>query len=217
MIEVLHFPSRIPPPSPVLKTHWNVLLRFLPDPFQFIIQSCHSVWLPQLMKCSNTPLDRLLNRFSIWKVILFAPTFRHVLQFTLLNLMSSEFQAYRPKVHINMYLRHVVITTQAADGWSYILPNPSLLAVTVISPYHPSVVEWKDKNTTSIIQWEEPTEKLVNDQAVLSPGTYDRSGHVVRLASVLALLYIQPPPPPPSHPFTHSLTHSLTHTTDECL
>jgi len=94
-------------------------------------------------------------------VILFAPTFRHVLQFTLLNLTFSEFQAYRSKVHINMYLRHVVITTQTADGISYILPNLSLLAFTVISPYHPSVTRWNDKSATTIIQWEKPMEKLV--------------------------------------------------------
>jgi len=110
-----------------------------------------------------------------------------------------------PIVHINMYLRHVVITTQAADGISYILPNPSLLAFIVISPYHPSVAGCNDKTTTSIIQWEKPTGKLVNNRGVLSPGTYDRSGHVVRLASLLALLYINPP----TLQSPHSLTHSL--------
>jgi len=52
-------------------------------------------------------------------------------------------------------------------------------------------------------------EKLVNDKAVLSPGTYDRSGHVVRLASLLALLYIHPPTLLSTHSPIHSLTHSL--------
>jgi len=55
---------------------------------------------------------------------------------------------------------------------------------------------------------------LVNDKAVLSRGTYERSGHVVRLASLLALLYIHPLP---SYTPIHSLIHSLTPPTEERL
>jgi len=158
------------------------------------------------VKCFCNNKNVLRAQSIVWHFVrhpVFAPTFQHVLQFTLLNFMFSEFQAYWPKVHTNMYLRHVVITIQAADDRSYILPNPSLLAFTVISPHHPSVAGWNDKTTTSIIQREKPTEKLVNDKAILSPRTYDRSGHVVRLASLLALLYIHPP--------TLLSTHSLAH------
>ena len=123
--------------------------------------------------------------------------------------MFSEFQGYWPKVHINMCLRHVVITIQAADGRSYILPNPSLLAFTVISPYHPSVAGWNDKTTTSIIQWEKPTEKLVNDKQSCLRGRMTVLGmsFVYRLYS-LGYTSTLPPSYPPIHSLTHSLTHS---------
>ena len=120
--------------------------------------------------------------------------------------MFSEFQGYWPKVHINMCLWHVVITIQAADGRSYILPNPSLLAFTVISPYHPSVAGWNDKTTTSIIQWEKPTEKLVNDKQSCLRGRMTVLGmsFVYRLYSLGYTSTL-----PPSCPPIHSLTHSL--------
>lgn len=119
--------------------------------------------------------------------------------------MFSEYQTYWLKVHINVYLRSVVTTD--SNSWRQFSYSTLSLSLDIYRYFLLSSVscwmKWQNCNVHHSMRT--TTRRVGERSAVLSPGTYGRSGHVVLSQSLPAPLYTHPL----NHPSTHSLTHLL--------